>query len=416
MKVLQINCVYNSGSTGKIVRDLSIGLLNYKVESIVCYGRGKKVEKYNIHKVCREWESYVYHIWSRLSGVMYGGGFYSTKKLCRIIARESPDVVHIQCINGYFVNIYKLITWLKHKHYKTVLTLHAEFMYTANCGCAFDCEKWMNGCIRCEQYKGITQSMLLNNTGYSWKKMKDAFENFNELVVVSVSPWIMKRAKKSPMLNDKRHFVVFNGLDSSIFHFNKSRKLIEKYCQDEKKIVFHATPFFTDDEGHIKGGKYVIELAEQMPDLQFVVAGRYKDNMKLPKNILLLGKITNQFELANWYSLASITVITSKSESFSMIVAESLCCGTSVVGFQAGGPESIAIPEYSEFVKYGDIAALKSCITKVLEKIPEKEYVSGEAVKLYSLEAMTQNYISIYKTLCCSLEIVQREDIDEKGC
>ena len=38
-----------------------------------------------------------------------------------------------------------------------------------------------------------------------------------------------------------------------------------------------------------------------------------------------------------------------------MVTAESLCCGTPVVGFKAGAPEQIAIKEFSEFVEYGDL-------------------------------------------------------------
>ncbi len=34
-----------------------------------------------------------------------------------------------------------------------------------------------------------------------------------------------------------------------------------------------------------------------------------------------------------------------------MVTAESLCCGTPVVGFTAGGPESIAIDAFSNFVE-----------------------------------------------------------------
>ena len=42
-----------------------------------------------------------------------------------------------------------------------------------------------------------------------------------------------------------------------------------------------------------------------------------------------------------------------------MIVAESLCCGTPVVGFKAGAPEQITIKEYSEFSEFGNIEILK---------------------------------------------------------
>ena len=42
MKIIQINCVYKRGSTGKIVYDLHSLAVENGFESIVLYGRGKK--------------------------------------------------------------------------------------------------------------------------------------------------------------------------------------------------------------------------------------------------------------------------------------------------------------------------------------------------------------------------------------
>ena len=54
MKALQINCVYNTGSTGKITADLHKGFIKNGIESVVCYGRGAKVGEPNIYKICTE--------------------------------------------------------------------------------------------------------------------------------------------------------------------------------------------------------------------------------------------------------------------------------------------------------------------------------------------------------------------------
>ena len=142
MKVLQVNCVYGKGSTGKITADLHKALLAQGVESVVCYGRGEKVDEPHVYKTCGELYSKMNNLLSRIPGVMYGGCFFSTNRLMGIIKTEKPDVVHLQCINGYFVNIPRLIAWLKRRGIPTVLTLHDEFMFTANCGYALDCEKW----------------------------------------------------------------------------------------------------------------------------------------------------------------------------------------------------------------------------------------------------------------------------------
>ena len=65
----------------------------------------------------------------------------STARLLHILRREAPDIVHLQCINGYFVNIFRLVRWLKRHRIPTLLTLHAEFPYTANCGIAAELRK-----------------------------------------------------------------------------------------------------------------------------------------------------------------------------------------------------------------------------------------------------------------------------------
>ena len=81
MKVLQVNCVYRKGSTGKIVADLHEALLARGVESVVCYGRGASVREPHVHKVCGEWYAKWNHLRARITGVMYGGCFFSTKRL-----------------------------------------------------------------------------------------------------------------------------------------------------------------------------------------------------------------------------------------------------------------------------------------------------------------------------------------------
>lgn len=402
MKVLQVNCVFNKGSTGKITYDIHSELLKQGYDSVICYGRGEKTKEKNVYKTCGEFYSKCNNLLSRLTGLMYGGCCFSTKKLISIIKKEKPDVVHLQCLNGYFVNVYRLITWLKKNNVKTVLTLHAEFMYTANCGYALDCDRWQSGCGHCPRMKRETKSFCLDGTHKSWLKMKKAFDGFDDnLVVVSVSPWLMDRAKKSPILQNKKHEVILNGVNTEIFHCYDTSELRKQMGLDGKKIIFHATPAFNNDVNSIKGGYYVIKLAEKMLDenVVFVVAGNYPNGLKVPSNVLLLGNVSDQILLAKYYSMADVTLLTSKKETFSMVTAESLCCGTPVVGFKAGAPEQIAIPEYSSFVEYGDVDALKSEVDKIIGTVYLSEQMSIEASGKYSKKTMMQKYVHIYEGL-----------------
>ena len=77
--------------------------------------------------------------------------------------------------------------------------------------------------------------------------------------------------------------------------------------------------------------------------------------------------------------MANLTLLTSYRESFSMVTAESLCCGTQVAGFMAGAPETIAIPEYSTFVEYGNIDLLQTKVMQYLMKPVSKTTISEVA-------------------------------------
>ena len=397
MKILQINCVYNVGSTGKIMYDIHTYLQKLGHSSIICYGRGDKSCDKNVYKICNEWYSKFNNLCSRFTGIMYGGCFFSTNKLIGIIKREKPDIVHIHCINGYFVNVYRLITWLNRNNISTVLTLHAEFMYTANCAHALDCEKWKTGCGNCPRFRKETKSLFFDRTHRSWIKMNQAFENFNNLTVVSVSPWLMDRAKQSPILKDKEHITVLNGLDTDIFKFCYDKNIKKELGITNEKVVFHATPKFSNNPDHIKGGYYILELAKQMKDLKFVIAGNYSDNFLAPDNVILLGNISSKESLAKLYSMSDITIIASRKETFSMIVAESLCCGTPVAGFKAGAPEQIAVHEYSRFAEYGKVGELKEIIIELLTKNFSKKDIAATAEKRYACKQMIDKYLSIYK-------------------
>lgn len=408
MKVLQVNSLYRRGSTGKIASDIHEELKKRNIESVVCYGRGENWNEPHVHRICNEFYVHINSLWFRTTGIQYGGSILSTSKLIRIIKNEKPNIVHLQILNSAFVNIYRLAKWLKRNKIPTVLTLHAEFMYTGGCGHAFECEQWKskNGCgfhQKCPQSDQVKHTLFRDKSHTMWKLMNSAFAGWNDdLIIVSVSPWLCNRAKQSPIFEDKIHCVVLNGIDEdNIFH-PCDTKLSNSIKKDlgiiNDKIVFHPTAFLSSNPEHIKGGYYLIELAKLMPSVKFVVAGNFEDNLSTPANVILLGNINDQHKLAALYSMADLTVLTSKKETFSMVTAESLCCGTPIVGFEAGAPEMIAIKEYSEFVKYGDLEALKHITWKWLNKSINQEDLI-EKSNIYSRTVMVENYIKVYDRL-----------------
>jgi len=400
MKILQINSVYKKGSTGKIVFDIHTELMKNNIKSVVCYGRGEKIDEEDVYKTSNEYIAKFNNLFSRLSGIQYGGCFISTCKLIKRIKIEKPDIVHLHCLNGFFVNIYWLLSFLKKKKINTVLTLHAEFMHTGNCSHSFNCEKWKNGCGKCPRLKEATKSWLFDRTRSSWIRMKKSMNDFDSLVVVSVSPWLMKRAKQSPILRQHQHFTILNGVNTKeIFRPQDVTQLKEKHGLKDEKIILHVTANFNDP---VKGGEYVIELAKKLKDdnVKIIIIGAVSPNKSFPSNIIWVGKIEKQNELAAYYTLADLCVLTSKRETFSMICIEALSCGTPVVGFKAGGPEEITMREYSEFVEFGKSSELLKSVKKWLVFKPNISADDLERIhEIYDSEIMSTKYREIYKKM-----------------
>ena len=141
--------------------------------------------------------------------------------------------------------------------------------------------------------------------------------------------------------------------------------------------------------------EYFEQVVDSIPDALFVIAGAPKDYSH--SDVINLGVISDPKLLSKYYSACNKTLLLSKRETFSLPVAESLCSGTPVVGFYSGGPETITIPEYSQFCDYGDIDTLVELIKE--EYKYDREKISIEAREKYSIERMANEYIGLYKEL-----------------
>lgn len=393
MKVLQVNNVYGEKSTGKLTMVLHESLLRGGYDSLVVYGRGKGAKGKGVVRLCPDWYGKMNALLSRITGMPYGGCFLSTERLKRIIRREKPDVVHLQCINGNFVNIYRLVGWLKKQHIKTVVSLHAEFMYTANCGHAFSCDQWKRGCTKCPDRKKAIKSYFFDCTGRSWQKMKAAFAGFEkDCVICPVSAWTQSRAQQGAILKDFSFRTVFNGVNTEVFNASED-------AWPEENTVLNVTACFSSEKTHPKGGWYLLELARRMPDISFRVAGAATEIPDCPENLELLGVISDQKKLAGLYRNAALSIVVSEKETFSMPCAESLCCGTPVVGFRAGAPEQIALKEYSAFVEFGNLDELELLVREWLGRSVDRRIVAAEAQRTYSAETMVEGFTDVYRRI-----------------
>jgi hypothetical protein len=113
MKVLQINSVYNYGSTGKIVENINNLLQSQGYKSYIAYGRITKSEYLNRYRICSTIQNYINGLEARLLDNDGFGIKVTADKLIEYIKEIKPDIIHLHNLHGYYLNIYELITFLK---------------------------------------------------------------------------------------------------------------------------------------------------------------------------------------------------------------------------------------------------------------------------------------------------------------
>lgn len=398
MKILTINCIDQLYSTGKLIRSIEQYTRDKGCEYYHCYEEGEKRFDGGSYRIAGRFEHRINLLEARIIGLQYGVGTLPTIRLCKRIKKYKPDIVHIHCPNARSVNLYLLLDFLKKMRFKTIITNHAEYFYTGSCAHAFDCTGYQYGCVKCKDYKRLTGSLFFNRTAYEWRRMKEAMEGFEDLTMVAVSPWAEARIKSSVIAKDKHTLTIQNGIDTdNIFFYQPNRSLQDKY--KNQKVLLHVTSDFSDDPQNSKGGYFMLQLAQSLTNVRILVIGPYrlKNNM-IPTNIEFVGVVKNQSLLAQYYSLADLLIMTSKRETYGLTCAESLSCGTPVVGFENGGSETIALKDFSEFVKFADIYNLEQVIRKWIgKKAEEQDRIESAAKEAYSDKRMALEYYKLYK-------------------
>ena len=403
MKVLEVNISAKTGSTGKITNDIRTYLQRQGHDVIIAYAVDE-ISDVGYYCLSKKFELAIARRLVLLGRSSYKGNPFAFRRLKKLIELECPDIVHLHCINCNCVNIYKTFEYLAAHKIKTVVTHHAEFFYTGNCPYSFECNKFVDAqCKGCGNQFYATSNKIFASPHKNWLRMYRAVNSFRkeDLHFVSVSPWVKDRSQTSSIVNNYPCETVYNGLDTEIFRYWEGRDVVEKRLSlGNRKLVLHVTSNFNPAVVSTKGAHHVVEIAKKLPNVQFIIVSSVSHNIEnLPSNVYHWGRTETQEELAQLYSAADVTLLTSYRETFSMVTAESLCCGTPLVGFNAGGPESIAIKEFSRFVDYGAIDILLRALEEMLQSPYGKENISSKSKKVYSKEAMGEHYLQIYKRL-----------------
>lgn len=346
MRVLFINTVYGRGSTGRIVSDLGKMLEENGHEFKVAYGRGDTGVDPHCYRVGNDLDMYIH---AGLSRITDRAGFYSiiaTRKLIDYIKIYSPDIIHLHNLHGYYLNVEILFKFLANEFKGRVIwTLHDCWAFTGHCVhfTYAGCDKWKTGCSNCPQKNEYPASFFFDRSFKNYKEKRDLFTVVKKLEIVTVSNWLKETVEKS-FLQNLKITCIYNGIDTERFKPVPNQVKEELGITDKKMILLVSDGWIEQ-----KGYSTVLEVAAAAPsDWRFVMIGLTKKQVaELPGNIIGFERIWNQDKLIEFYSAADVFFNPSLEETFGLVTAEAMACGTPAVVMN-----STACPEL--IIKKGD--------------------------------------------------------------
>ncbi len=402
-KVLFINSIVGSGSTGRIITGLMDVLQEKGIESVCAYGRNGAPDNYRTYRIGPDSDVYFHGAVSRITDRhgMYSIG--ATKKLIEFIRAEKPDMIHLHNVHGYYVNIRMLFKYLKDEYMKKpgrriVWTLHDCWTFTGHCThfAYIGCDRWKKeGCHNCPQKDQYPASLLMDSSKRNFKEKKELFTGIPEMELVTPSAWLKDMVSES-FLKDYPVSVVPTGIDLKRFRYLDSDLRTRFGIGDRLLLLGVANPW-----RERKGIDDFMEMANRLGDsARIVMVGLKPGQMKnLPANVIGIGHTDSIEEMVEWYSTSDIYVNLTLEDTFPTTNLESMACGTPVVTYETGGsPESLT-PDTGIVVPVRDMDGVINAINELKARDNKKTaMLCRERAEQYSAEVRFKEYLrTVYR-------------------
>lgn len=393
-KILFVNSLCSSGSTGNIVYELYTRAKENGYKCAVAYGRGDsgRIPKEDSYKIGTPLSLYRTVLLARFFDIEGFSLVAQTKRFLSFVDSFSPDIVHLHNVHGYFLNLELLMKYFSsHKEIKVVWTLHDMWTMTGRCAIVDEgvCDKWIEGCNHCSRKDIYPKTALLDKCKKNYIKKKKLISSVENMTLVTPSEWLMSNVKRS-YLKDKNKKVINNGIDLTLFKPTVS-DLRKKYSLEGKTVVLGVSFKWVDE----KGLSDFIRLRELLPeDFSIVLIGVSKKVKKiLPDGIVAIERTESREELAAWYTASDYFLNLTYYDTFPTVNLEALACGTPVITYKTGGsPESLTD-------KCG-LSSEKGNIDLIAKILKEKPVFSSsdciERSKLYDKNNAVKGYLELY--------------------
>lgn len=397
--LLQFDTCLGTGSTGKIAEIIGDLARSSGWQTYIAHGsRFVKSSSMTTIQVGDKIDDYKHYAISRLFDCHGLGSSKPTRDIIKKIEEIKPDVIQIHNIHGYYVNYKMLFQYLAVNGIPTVITLHDFWLLTGHCAYINEsCTKWETGCGGCKRLKEYPTAFL-DRSKMNWAQKKELFDSFNrdKLVVVPVSFWLERYAKRSLMCNSNFN-VIQNGIDVKVFQPYNGKHSELWYKIDWSKLTIVAVADrWTDANGY----NDILALSQILPDdMQIVIVGLSTHQLQnLPRKIVGIAHTDNVQQLIEIYTSSDVLFNSSKEVTFGLVTAEAMACGTPAIVFKNTAGEEI-IDDKTGFA-IDDINEIPILVRKCREN-SELYHLDcrNRIVKEFNSLTQYSKYIQLYNNL-----------------
>lgn len=402
MKILQINAVYNIGSTGRNTTELHYALLERDFDSYVACSMAGIVNEDRLFMIGDRKDRKIHALFSRLSGKQAYFSTKATKKLIDFMDKIKPDVVHLGNLHANFINLPLLLKYLEKNDIATVITLHDFWFMTGKCVhfIEADCYKWKTECENCPNLKSGNSSWFFDRTNKMFNDKLSLINKIKRLAVIGVSDWVTESAKESPIFkNAKIIQKIYNWVDFENFRQKDVSQLKDKLGITNEFVVLGVATIWDAR----KDLNSFIKLSQQLPEnSKIVIVGLIPEGISLPDNMIAVGRTESVEELVDYYNLADVFVTLSAEETFGKVSVEALGCGTPVVCYKATANIEVVGEGCGYLVEKGNLNGIGEAVNKIY--VDGKEKYSDKCINFarsnFDKQKLIDEHIALYNELC----------------
>ena len=218
-----------------------------------------------------------------------------------------------------------------------VWTLHDMNPMTGGCHYSNNCQQFRSGCGNCPQILNPSRNDL-SRIGFRIKQK--ALSRIN-LTIVTPSRWMLELAKASPIFPKTTRFEHIQlGFDLNQFYpIDKAKARMHLSVSTGKVVIGFGAESIAN---HRKGFDLLIKALGKLNcknEVECFVFGSGEiegGKYDLPP-IKNFGVINDIEQMRNFYSACDMVVVPSREDNQPQVGLEAMACGTSVIGFNAGG-------------------------------------------------------------------------------